>query len=156
MKYAIRSIKYLLMLTLLFFAVTFLMNFTGSLTLSYQEQLDLFMANNGALKISFFVVLSALYPLFGYIKRDVEGSIVENRDQIEVAMESSGFSFKEERDGKLLFGANTILRRVAFLFEDTIEVSQKGDKIHIEGIRRGVVYVVYCLDGFIKSSNINK
>ncbi len=67
-------------------------------------------------------------------------------------MESSGFSLVEQSEERMVFRANTIFRRVAFLFEDRIIVTQKGDKIHIDGIRRGVVYVVYCLEGFIKNS----
>ncbi len=141
------------MIVVIFTVVTLFMNFAGSLDLTPEEQFALFMANNGALKILFLVLLSALYPLFGFIKRDVAGGVVEHRDQIIVAMEMSGFSLKEERDGKMLFGANTILRRVAFLFEDTITVSQEGESIRIEGVRRGVVYIVYCLEGFINNLN---
>ncbi len=156
MRHFIRSVKYLLMLVVIFVVVTLFMNFAGSLDLSLEEQFALFMANNGVMKIIFLVVLSAVYPLFGFIKRDVEGDIVENYDQIIVAMETSGFSLKEKRDGELKFTANTIFRRLAFLFEDTITVTQRGDKIHIEGVRRGVVYIVYCLDGFIQNSKTLK
>ncbi|MFR9503568.1 MAG: hypothetical protein SNH73_03860 [Rikenellaceae bacterium] len=153
MRYFIRSVKYLLMLITILVVITLFMNFAGDIELSYREQFDLFMvANNGALKICFFVMLSALFPLFGYVGRNVEGSVVENRGQIDVAMESSGFSFEREGDGKLYYRANTFLRRLTFLFEDVIVVEQRGENIHIEGVRRGVVYVVYCLEGFIKNS----
>ncbi len=152
MKYLVRAIKYFLMLVVIFVVVTFFMRFTGSLELSFEEQMALFMANRGALKLAFLVVLSATYPLFGYITRFVEGSTEENRGQIIVAMEASGFSLKEERDGKMIFTANTLLRRILFLFEDVIVVEQNGTNIQIEGVRRGVVYVVYCLEGFIKNS----
>ncbi len=139
------------MIALLFIVVTFFMNFSGDLQLTPQEQLSLFMADNGALKIAFLVVLSFVYPYFGYVKRDVEGTIEEFRGQIDVAMESSGFTFVGERDGVLEYRANTILRRVTFLFEDTVTVSQQGGNIRIEGIRRGVVYIYYYLDNFIKN-----
>ncbi len=152
MKHTIRSIKYLILLMLLLLAVNAIMQFTGSVELTFQEQFALFMADGGAMKLAFMVVLAALYPLFGFVSRDVEGSIEKHRDQIDVAMEASGFSFKEEREGELIYRANTILRRVAFLFEDNISVTQRGEAIHIEGVRRGVVYIVYCLDGFIKNS----
>ncbi|MFI3333089.1 MAG: hypothetical protein SNH07_07145 [Rikenellaceae bacterium] len=132
--------------------VTLLMRLNGSIEITPSEQLAIFMANNGALKLAFFVVLAATYPLFGFVKRGVEGDIVENRDQIIVAMESSGFTLCEERDGVMIFRANTILRRIAFLFEDRIEVRQVANQIQMDGIRKGVVYAVYCLDGFIKNS----
>ncbi len=139
------------MIALLFIVVTFFMNFSGDLSLTSSEQWALFMADNGALKIAFLVVLSFVYPYFGYVKRDVEGTIEEFRGQIDVAMESSGFTFARERDGVLEYRANTILRRVTFLFEDTVTVSQQGGSIRIEGIRRGVVYIYYYLDNFIKN-----
>ncbi len=150
MKYTIRAVKYFLMIVLIFVVITLFMNFSGELSL--EERVALFMADNGALKLAFLVVLAAVYPAFGFIKRDVAGDIVENRGQIIVAMESSGFTLKDERDGVMTFRANTIFRRVAFLFEDSIEVSQSGDMIHIEGIRRGAVYAVYLLESFIANS----
>ncbi|MFI3279218.1 MAG: hypothetical protein SNG49_05890 [Rikenellaceae bacterium] len=151
MKYTLRAVKYFCMIALLFIVVTFFMNFSGDLQLTPSEQWSLFMADNGALKIAVLVVLSAIYPYFGYVKRDVEGTIEEFRGQIDVAMESSGFTFVRERDGVLEYRANTILRRVTFLFEDTVTVSQVGGSIRIEGIRRGIVYIYYYLDNFIKN-----
>ncbi len=149
MRYAIRSLKYLFTLVFVFALVMFFMNFAGSVKLTPEEQMALFMANNGALKIALLIVLAAIYPMFGYIKRDVEGDIVKYKAQILVAMEGSGFSLQEEHDGEMIFKANTIFRRVAFLFEDEVKVSQRGEYIHIEGIRRGVAYATYRLDGMI-------
>ncbi len=151
MKYTIRAVKYFCMIALLFIVVTFFMNFSGDLKLTPSEQWSLFMADRGLLKICILILLSAIYPYFGYVKRDVEGSLEEFRGQVDVAMESSGFTFVRERDGVLEYRANTILRRVTFLFEDTVTVSQVGGNIRIEGIRRGVVYIYYYLDNFIKN-----
>ncbi len=61
------------MLIAIFLVVTLFMNFTGSLDLTFSEQLALFMADKGTFKITFVVLLAATYPLFGFIKRDVEG-----------------------------------------------------------------------------------
>ncbi len=152
MKYFIRAVKYLLMLTVVLLAITYFVN-TGEIHLSFSEKIALMIESGGTTRIFFFVLLAAVYPLFGFVKRDVEGDVEQNEGQITVAMESAGFSLKAKRDGKLYFSANTILRRVAFLFEDTIVVEQRGEKIHIEGIRRGVVYAAFILDGFIKNSN---
>lgn len=140
------------MLVVVLVAVTYFMSFMGELELSASERFELFMAGNGWLKIGVLLIVAAIYPYCGFVKREVEGDIVENRDQIIVAMETSGFSLKEDAEGRMVFRANTIFRRVAFLFEDAIVVTQNGGSIHIEGVRRGVVFVVYCLDGFIKNS----
>ncbi len=140
------------MLAVLFLAITYFVNTTGEIELSFGDKLQLFMAGDGALKIVLFAILSALYPFFGFVKRDIEGSIEQHEGQIIVAMESAGFSLSKRADGKIYFHANTILRRVAFLFEDVIVVEQRGEMIHIEGIRRGVVYAAYRLEGFIENS----
>lgn len=152
MRHLIRSIKYCIMLIVILLAITFLMNFTGSLDVTFAEQMALFVENDGVRKIIFFAVIAALYPLFGFVKRGVDGNIIDNHDQIIVAMEASGFTLKGQSEGQMKFGANTIFRRIAFLFEDSIVVSQKGDKILFEGPRRGVVYVTFMLEGFIKNS----
>ncbi|MFI3324089.1 MAG: hypothetical protein SNI45_01460 [Rikenellaceae bacterium] len=151
MRYFIRAVKYLLMLLVVLLAITHFVN-NGEIHLTLGEKIALMMANGGTTRLIFFVLLAALYPLFGYVKREVEGDVEQHEGQITVAMESAGFSLKEKRDGKLYFRANTILRRVAFLFEDVIVVEQRGEKIYIEGIRRGVVYAAFRLEGFIANS----
>ncbi len=151
MKYLRRAMKYLLLLVVVMVVAIFFIN-SGSMPLTFSERVSIFMANNGLEKIIMFVALAALYPLFGYVKRDIKGDVVVHRGQIIVAMERNGFSLKEDGDGKMIFGANTILRRAAFLFEDEIVVEQQGESIHIEGVRRGVVYVAYRLEGFVKNS----
>ncbi len=153
MRHVIRSVKYLLALVVIFVAMMLLVGYTGQVKLTIAEQFDIFMTNNnGALKIALLVVLAAVYPFFGFIKRSVDGTVDEYRDKIIVAMESAGFAFVGERDGVMIFRASNILRRVTFLFEDKIEVRQQGDKIELSGVRRGVAYAAYCLDGFIQNS----
>ncbi len=152
MRHFIRSVKYLVALAIIFAAMMLLVGSTGQIKLSLQEQIDIFMANNGAMKMALLVVLAAIYPMFGFIKRSVDGTIVEYRQQIITAMQSSGFVFIEEREGVMIFRANNIFRRITFLFEDRVEVRQVGDMIQIEGVRRGVAYAAYCLDGFIQNS----
>ncbi|MFI3286688.1 MAG: hypothetical protein R3Y08_08550 [Rikenellaceae bacterium] len=152
MKYIIRSTKYFLLLCSIFAILILYRSSVGDIGVTYGEQLSLFMADRGALKILCILLLAAAYPRFGFVKREVEGSVVENRDQIVVAMEMKGFTLREERDNILIFRANTILRRIAFMGEDTIEVSQQGDKILIDGIRKSVVYIAYYLEGFIENS----
>lgn len=152
MKNIIRSVKYFLLLVAIFAILNLYKCATSSVEISFEEQLAFFFAQKGALKLALVFVISLLYPYFGFVKRSIAGSILENRDQIEVAMELKGFSFKEERDNVLYFKANTILRKIAFLGEDTIEVKQIDGNIVIEGVRKSVVYIAYYLEGFIENS----
>ena len=95
------------------------------------------------------VVLAALYPRFGFVERKVEGDVEENRQQIVNAFRSSGFSLRSEEDGVMVFRADTILQKLMLLGEDEIKVSQYGQWIVLDGIRRGVARVQYRLDSYI-------
>lgn len=153
MRYAIRSIKYLAALAIIYFGVMGAVYLSGYLSVTPLEALSMTIdSEDGLLKLSFLVILAAVQPLFGYIKREVEGDIDENFEQIVAALEASGFRLKGRADGELHFVANTIIKKIAFLFEDRVLIKQSGSKIEISGVRRGVAYAAYALDGFITNS----
>ena len=55
-----------------------------------------------------------------------------------------------------LFLLLLLLHRLLLLFEDEILVSQYGQWILIEGIRRGVARVIYRLDSYIRMKQYDK
>ena len=57
-----------------------------------------------------------------------------------------------EEDGVMTFRADGPLRKLMLLGEDEIKVSQYGQWIQIDGIRRGVARVEYRLDSYIQMS----
>ena len=82
MKYFIRSVKYLLFLTVFSVALMALMILTGTSPMTTEETLyvmfhsDRFLMLGGAI-----VVLSATYPLFGFVVRRVEERPLHRRCQ---------------------------------------------------------------------------
>ena len=82
--------------------------------------------------------------------RKVEGDVEENREQIVNAFKSAGFSLRGEEDGVMTFRADGPLRKLMLLGEDEIKVSQYGQWIQIDGIRRGVARAGYKLDSYIQ------
>ena len=98
------------------------------------------------------MALAAVYPRFGFVVRKVEGDVEENREQIVNAFKSAGFSLRGEEDGVMTFRADGPLRKLMLLGEDEIKVSQYGQWIQIDGIRRGVARVEYRLDSYIQMS----
>ena len=105
----------------------------------------------GLLLPAVIVLLSLFYyPRFGFIVRDVEGDVEEHRQQIVNALRNSGFELRGEEDGVLIFRAGTLWRRLLMLGEDEIRVSQYGQWIRLEGIRRGVARAAYRLESFIE------
>ena len=150
MKYFVRSLKYFCALCVLCIVLMGLMLMTGTSALSLDDTLyAMFHTDRYLMLFTAIVVLAALYPRFGFVERKVEGDVEENRQQIVNAFRSSGFSLRSEEDGVMVFRADTILQKLMLLGEDEIKVSQYGQWIVLDGIRRGVARVQYRLDSYI-------
>ena len=80
--------------------------------------------------------------------RRVEGDIEENREQILNAFRSAGFSLRSDEDGVMTFRADNSGKKRC-CWAKTKKVSQYGQWIVLDGIRRGVARVQYRLDSYI-------
>lgn len=150
MKYFIRSLKYFVALCVLCAAIMALNRLSGFATLTLEETFYvMFHTTRGLMLPAVIVLLAAFYPKFGFVQRRVEGDVEENREQIVNAFRSSGFSLRSEEDGVMVFRADTLLQKLMLLGEDEIRVSQYGQWIVLDGIRRGVARVQYRLDSYI-------
>lgn len=157
MKYLIRSVKYLLFLTVFSVALMALMVLTGTSPMTAEETLYVMFHSDRFLMLGVAIlILSATYPLFGFVVRRVEGDLVKHRMQIESAFHAAGFCFVAERDGELIFRGDGFGKRLMLLFEDEIRVRQEGTEIAIDGIRRGVAVVAYRLDSYIQMVKHNE
>lgn len=152
MRYLVRSVKYLLFLVVLYIGLMALMNYTNTLAMPLEDTLYAQTHTwRGWVMLGAVVLLSATYPLFGFIRREVRGHINTHHAQIVKAFEVAGFRLCEEDGQRMIFRAEGVLKRLSLLYEDEIHVSQQGDKIQIEGIRRGVAKVVYRLVAYIEN-----
>lgn len=150
MKYFIRSLKYFCALCVLCAAIMYLNRLAGTARLSIPETLYvMFHTPRGMLLPGAILLLAAFYPKFGFIVRQVEGDVAENREQILNAFRSEGFSLRSEVDGVMTFRADNWGKKLSLLWEDEIKVEQYGQWIRIEGIRRGVARVQYRLDSYL-------
>ena len=146
MKYLIRSVKYFIALCVLYLIIMALMLLTeaGSVLAA------LVHSTRGQVLIVAVVLLSALYPKFGFIRRQEIGSLRKNREQILNAFVSEGFKPVRESEHEMVFRADSLFKRLTLLFEDEIRVTQTGEWITIEGIRRGVARVYYRLQSYLE------
>lgn len=150
MKYFIRSLKYFFALCVLCIALMGLMLATGTSALSLNDTFYvMFHTDRYLMLLVAIVVLAAIYPKFGFVTRKVEGDVEQNREQIINAFRSAGFSLRSEQDGELIFRADNFLQKLMLLGEDEIKVSQYGQWIVLDGIRRGIARVQYRLDSYI-------
>lgn len=153
MKYAFRSLKYLLLICVLYVALTWL-----SSVYTYNGMVDVVTllkaqlgTEQGVWIIVAFVGLALLYPRFGYVRRTVQGvDIKDDRIRIDNAMKLYGFKFAEMRDGKMVYRAQGIIRRITLLFDDEVLVHQVEGGVEIEGLRRTAVRIIYQLNAYIE------
>ena len=156
-RYLIRSLKYFAALCVLCMAIMALNLTTGMASLSLEETLYvMFHTPRGLMLPAVIVLLAAFYPRFGFIVRRVEGDVEEHREQIVNAFRSAGFELRRDEDDALFFRAKGPLHRLLLLGEDEIKVSQYGQWIELEGIRRGVTRVIYRLDSHIRMARYDK
>lgn len=153
MKYAVRSLKYLLLICVLYVALTWL-----SALYTYDGMVDvvtLIRAQLGSYRGKLLIVASMLlaifYPRFGYIRRVVQRADIEvDRLRIDNAMKIYGFKFVEVREGALVYRAEGVINRIVLLFEDEILVRQIEGGIEVEGIRRRAVRILLQLNAYIE------
>lgn len=155
-KYLIRSAKYFVALCVLLVAIMALNRAMGS-TLTIRETFYvMFHTTRGLLLPVVIVVLALCYPRFGFIVRRVEGDTELDREQIVNAFRSAGFSLRREEEGTLFFRADGFVQKLLLLWEDEIRVSQYGQWIELDGIRRGVARVQYRLDSYLQMKRRNE
>lgn len=153
MKNAIRSLKYLLLICVLYVALTWV-----SSVYTYDGMVDVWTliraqlgSQRGWMLIAASLLLALLYPRFGYIRRVVAGANIEDdRLRIDNAMKIYGFKFVEVRDGALVYRAEGIIHRLTLLFEDEILVCQVDGGVEVEGLRRAAVRILLQLKAYIE------
>lgn len=152
MKYAVRSLKYLLFICVLYVALMWLSSIStyggaiDTMTL-LKAQLT---SDRGLMIVVAFVALALFYPKFGYVRRVITGADIEaDRVRIDNAMQLYGFKFEEVRDDALVYRADGVVRRVILLFEDEILVRRVEGGIEVEGKRRQAVRIIFQLSAYI-------
>ena len=150
--YLRRSVKYLLWLIILLVALFALMRLTGTSGVAPGDELKMiFGSTRGQLMLVVIVVLAALYPRFGFVRRFVVADPERDMEAIEKAMDRTGFRLAETHPDEWVFVADSLWGRVKTLGEDRIVVRREGTGIVLDGIRREVVRVEFRLTGYLAS-----
>jgi hypothetical protein len=154
-RYIVRSLKYLLFISVLYIALVWLMSVT-----SYSEKVDMWLllesqlrSEQGTLLIVAFIALAIFYPRFGFMCRKVEGvDITRDRIRIDNAMRVYGFMFVGMEGETLVYRANGVIKRLSFMYEDRVEVRVVDGGVEIDGIRRAVARIAFQLSAYIDNS----
>lgn len=152
MKYIVRAVKYFCAFCVLYVAIVWLgMKSQGMGVSAWDSIVATMQTTRGWMLSGAVVLLSALYPVFGFMTRRVECDMTEDRDQLLAAFSMAGFTLHEESDGRMVFRGDNLMRRIFMLFEDEIIVEQYAQWVEIKGIRRGVANAAYRLYLYIEN-----
>ena len=149
-RYILCAVKYLLAFIVLYLGLLWISQRVSGVDVPLLDSvMATLQTRKGQMLVVAVVVLAAMYPKWGFITRSVECDMTEDREQILAAFQASGFELVAENSGKMIFRANNIVRRLSFLLEDEIELTQCGQSVEIRGIRRAAARIVYRLDMYI-------
>ena len=155
MRYLIRAIKYLLLLSALYVALVWAMYLLGA-----EPQINPWLqieahlrADIGKKMVVMFVILAALYPRFGFMRKRIEGYTPErDKERLQNAMALFGYKLAESHDGVDVYRAEGVVKRLTLLWEDRIEVRIEDGALEMKGIRRMVARIAYQLETYIRNS----
>lgn len=154
MRYVIRAVKYLIYLGVLLSAFLWLLTtIDPNIKMSaWDYAVYKFGTTDGYLMLGALVLLAALYPLFGYMRKVVDKCDVEvDKLRINNAMNLYGFHYVGCKDGVHIYRATGILRRLMLRFDDRIELRQVGSSVEFYGMRSQVARVVFQLQGYLNN-----
>lgn len=87
-----------------------------------------------------FAAFSAIYPKFGYCKRDAEiaGEYSEIRQGVIEYMSGRGYNLESEDDENMLFRSRSAYTRIIKMGEDKLTLTHKLGGFTLEGISKEV------------------
>ncbi len=154
LKYIVRAIKYF------FYFAILLTIILSILVLAHVIDNDIStMFRNGYDSLwqiaIMFAAVSAVYPVFGFTKKDVviPGEYNEVRYGVVKFMESRGYKLETEKDGNMTFRLRSVLNRITRMAEDRITLKRSLGGFEIEGLRKDAIRLVYGLENAFRSND---
>lgn len=154
-RYIVRSLKYLVFISVLYLALTWLMSITQySMSVDVWSLLEMQLrSDKGVLLVVAFVALALFYPRFGFMSRRVEGvDMAKDKVRIDNAMRVYDFEECGSEGDVLIYRAKGVIKRLTYMYEDRIEVQRVDGGVEIRGIRRAVARIAYQLSAYIENS----
>ena len=148
MKYIIRVLKYFVFITVVMALILTVMALLGIV----EKDVDSLFRNgwNSLWQIALmFLVVSAVYPRFGFCKRGaiVPGTYEEIRPGLIRFMAERGYELEKEEGENLTFRCKSVLQRFSkLLWEDRITLERDRAGFYVEGRTKDVVRIVSGLE----------
>jgi hypothetical protein len=140
------SLKYLIKLAVLLAAIYGAMYATGTLGITTEELLG----TKGIVLAVAVVALAMAYPTYGFVRRTVKASMVNNREEILAAFHQNGYSLTSECEDTMTFHASSPLKRLWHLGDDRIVVKAIDESnVELYGIRKEVVQTEFRITSYL-------
>ncbi|MFI3267021.1 MAG: hypothetical protein R3Y15_07720 [Rikenellaceae bacterium] len=154
-RHIIRSAKYLAWMLVLFTAIFVVMNLTKTSAVQGVDGfVQMMSSKKGPMLVFVLIALAAVYPLAGFMKRTVYGTLP--KEDIVDVMKELGFKMSEYKDEYMVFNASSPIKKFAMYFEDRIEIAFDGENMTIDGMRKEVVRIEYRFNKLLISRGGNE
>ena len=103
--------------------------------------------------IGILMVLAFLYPRFGFTTRRLTGNLTTDREAILNTIHRNGYSVVTESSTEWVLRASSPAKKVILLWEDRLTITQQGEELEIDGIRKEVVRLIFRLGPALDQSH---
>lgn len=145
-RYLVRAGKYFVRLVLLVAVLCGILIVTGYT--SWETLQAVRRTDRVYLLLGAFIVFPLMYPFFGFVRREVRGSLDGNREVIVKLLEVNGYRLVSDSPERMVFRANPAKRAMLF-GEDAVTIAAEPGYITLEGPRREVVKVEFRMNTFL-------
>ncbi len=144
-QYLTRVVKYLIYLVIVFILVIAIFSLTSKSSFSFS---NLFREGTELQIVIFLLVMSVIYPFFGYARKKVylNKSFAQDKTKILEVMEKSRFEVEAESENTLSFRHKSFAVRMFRMFEDRLVLDYSDNPIAIEGQRKEVYRIARMIE----------
>jgi len=155
MKYAVRSVKYLVKIVVLLAAIFAVMKVSGTSNIDPELGVGdyvrtFFASTRGRIFVAALLVWCAVYPAVEFVRRRMNYDMRRRRDSIIKALAAGGMRLAEDGEGRMVFRAANPTRALWWLGEEAVTVTPTEDGgIELEGPRRFVMEAQHRIPNFV-------
>lgn len=154
MKYFIRSVKYffyfIFIMAIILAALIFIGVAEANIGTMFRD------GYNSLWQIALlFAVISGVYPMFGFVKRDASfaGNWDEVKGDIRKYMEDHNYCIEKDYDDTMTFRRKGALSRFSRMYEDRVTITSKFAGAALEGLRKDVLRLSAGIEYTLESKN---
>jgi tryptophan-rich sensory protein len=148
-QYLIRVIKYAIYLGIVFLLIVAIFSLTSSNGFDYK---NLFRPGTELQLIVFFVVISLIYPFFGFAKKRVylNNGFENDREKILDIFTNSKYTVASETREFIVFKHKSPFLRLMRMFEDKITLHISDNPIILEGLRKDIYKLARTIEWHVR------